>query len=174
MYDVIHVLDCLLCSTVTAQDVSLEAQPPQPSCTNSTLTLNCQLSFSSLSIQWVNSSLGLRAELSSSNSVGDTVNIMDGRIIVNLTQKDPGDTGSRFLFSSTLTIYPPLNDFNNTNLNNSNIICRAVDRDLNLRSGDAPISLYGEQLRLHLIMCKCSTHCLCMYPLQVSLPLLMT
>ena len=174
MYDVIHVLHCLLCSTVTAQGVSLEAQPPQPSCANITLTLNCQLSFSSPLIQWVNSSLGLLAELGSSNSVGDIVNITDGRIIVNLTRKDPGDTGSRFLFSSTLTIYSPLNDFNNTNLNNSNIICRGVDRGFNPRSGDAPISLYGEQLRLQLIMCKCSTHCLCIYPLQVSLPLLMT
>ena len=175
MYDVIHVLHHVLYSTVTAQDVSVESLTQQPTCPNDSLTFNCQLDFSSTFIQWKHTKLGSLVFIDNSKSVGDTVNTAGGRIVANLTRKDDGDTDSQSLFSSTLTIFPPLNNVNNTNLDNTSITCEG-----NGPSGFgidvAPISLFGEQLRLCFIIYDYLTHCLCMYPLQVQvpLPLLMT
>ena len=173
MYDVIHVLHHVLYSTVTAQDVSLESLTQQPTCPNDTLTFNCQLDFSSTFIQWSHTKLGRLAFIDDSKSVGDTVNTAGGRIVANLTRKDNGSTSAQSLFSSTLTIFPPLNNVNNINLDNTSITCEGFGPN-GLRSGDSLISLYGEKLWMCLIMHDYLTHCLCMYPLQVSLPLLMT
>ena len=173
MYDVIHVLHHILYSTVTAQ-VSLESLIPQPNCTNITLTFNCQLHLSSFSIEWKHTKLGSLGYIDGDESVGYRVNTAGGRIVAVLTRKDTvQNTTIRFLFSSTLTIYPPLNNVNNTNFNNTNITCEGVDRDV-FRSGSALISLYGEQLWMCFIMYDYVTHCLCVYLLQVPLPLLMT
>ena len=173
MYDVIHVLHHILYSTVTAQDVSVESLTQQPTCPNDTLTFNCQLDFSSPFIQWLHTKLGPLAFIDNSKSVGFTVNTAGDRIVANLTRKDVGDTSAQSLFSSTLTIFPPLNNVNNINLDNTSITCEGFGSNV-LRSGDALISLYGEQLWMCFIMYDYVTHCLCMYPLQVPLPLLMT
>ena len=173
MYDVIHVLHHILYSTVTAQ-VSLESLIPQPNCTNITLTFNCQLHLSSFSIEWKHTKLGSLGYIDGDESVGYRVNTAGGRIVAVLTRKDTvQNTTIRFLFSSTLTIYPPLNNVSNTNFNNTNITCEGVDRDV-FRSASVPISLYGEQLWMCFIMYDYVKHCLRMYPLQVPLPLLMT
>ena len=174
MYDVIHVLHHVLYSTVTAQDVSLESLIPQPNCTNITLTFNCQLDFSAASIRWRHTKLGSLAFIDGDKSVGYRVNTAGDRIVAVLTRKDTVQNSTiQFLFSSTLTIYPPLNNVSNTNFDNTNITCEGVDRG-ELRSGDALISLYGEQLWMCFITCGYVTHCLCMYPVQVPFPLLMT
>ena len=173
MYDVIHVLHHVLYSTVTAQDVSVESLTQQPNCTNITLTFNCQLNFSSPFIQWVHTKLGTLAFIDNSKSVGDTVNTAGDRIVANLTRKDGGDTSAQSLFSSTLTIFPPLNNVNNINLNNTNITCEGFGSSV-IISGSVPISLYGKKLLMSFIMYDYVTHCLCVYPLQVPLPLLIT
>ena len=149
---ILHVLHCILCSTVTALGVFLESQPPQPNCTNITLTFNCQLTFSSFNIQWKHTKLESLGFLVGDESVGDTVKKADGRVVAILTMKDSVQgSANRFLFSSTLTIHPPLNNVNNTNLNTTDITCEGIDLS-GIRSRDAPISLYGEQLRLYLII----------------------
>ena len=172
MYDVIHVLHHILYSTVTAQDVSLESLIPQPYCTNITLSFNCQLHFSAFSIEWKHTKLGTLAFIDNSKPVGFTVDTAGGRIVANLTTNDIV-VGTQSLFSSTLTIFPPLNNVNNINLDNTNITCEGISPS-GFRSGSVPISLYGEQLWMCFIMYDYVTHCLCMYPLQVPLPLLMT
>ena len=171
MYDEVHVLHHILYSTVTAQDVSLESLTPQPNCTNIILTFNCQLHFPSFYIEWKHTTFGSIGFLVGNESVGDTVNAAGARVVANLTMKDTVvGTATRFLFSSTLTIYPPLN-----NVNNTNITCVGIGTNtLGIKSGVAPIYLFGEQLRLCLIMHDYLTHCHCMYLLQVPLPLLMT
>ena len=152
----------------------LEFSTPQPSCTNGTMTFNCQLRFSSFNIQWKHTALKSLGFLVGDESVGDTVKKADGRVVANLTMKDSVQgSANRFLYSSTLTIYPPLNNISNTNLNNTKITCDGIDLS-GLKTDDALISLYGEQLRMYLIVHDCSKHCFCIYPLQVSLPLLMT
>ena len=172
MNDVIHVLRHVFYSTVTALDVSVESLTQQPTCPNDTLTFNCQLDFSSTFIQWKHTKLGTLAFIDSSKSVGETVDTAGGRIIANLTMNDIVE-GAQSLFSSTLTIFPPLNNVNNTNLDNTSITCEGFGPN-GFRSGSALISLFGEQLWMCFIMYDYLTHCLCMYPLQVPLPLLMT
>ena len=102
--------------------------------------------------------------------VGNTSTASDGQVVANLTTRTFVSTGE-FMLLSTLIIHPPLNsiDFNSTN-----ITCEGSGITAGVRSDLAPISLFGEQLRLCLIMHDYLTHCLCMYLLQVPLPLLMT
>ena len=52
--------------------------------------------------------------------------------------------GSLYLLASTLTIHPPLTDLNNTNLNNTNIMCVGSDGS-GERSGVASILLEVEE-----------------------------
>ena len=156
-------------SAVTAQDVSVDSLTPQPTCSNYTLTFNCQVNFGSFFIRWNHTAFEEIEFLGFATEVGSTNTTSDDEVVANLTRRTFVSTG-QYLLSSTLIIHPPLNsiDFNNTN-----IVCAGGDTTV-LRSGDAPISLFGEQLRLCLIMHDYLTHCLCMYPLQVPLPLLMT
>ena len=102
-------------------------------------------------------------------AVGNTTTSSDGEVVANLTRRTFAKTGLYFL-SSTLIIHPPLN---NIDFNNTNIVCVGGDTRV-IRSDVAPISLYGEQLRMCLIMHDYLTQCLFMYPVQVPLPLLMT
>ena len=101
--------------------------------------------------------------------VGNKSTASNGEVVANLTRRTFVSTGL-YLLSSTLIIHPPLNsiDFNNTNIK-----CEGVG-STGLRSDVTPISLFGEQLRMCLIMHDYLTHCLCMYLLQVLVPLLMT
>ena len=102
--------------------MSLKLLTSQPNCTTITLTFNYELSFSSPSIQWAHSALGLLGEIGHSRSVGYTGNTAGDRIIANLTRKDVVGGTAEVLevllndYSSTLTIYLPLNDVSNTNL----------------------------------------------------------
>ena len=156
-------------STVTAQDVSVDSSTTQPTCSNYTLTFNCQVNFDSFFIRWNHTAFEDIEFLGGSTEAGDTNTSSDGQVVANLTRKTSSDN-VRFLLSSTLIIHPPLN---NIDFNNTNIVCDGGDTS-GVRSAVGPISLFGEQLRLCLIMHDYLTHCLCMYPLQVSLPLLMT
>ena len=156
-------------STVTAQGVSVDSLTPQPTCSNDTLTFNCQVNFGSFFIRWNHTAFEEIEFIGGVTEVGNTNTTSDGQVVANLTRKTFISTG-RFLLSSTLIIHPPLNSLN---LNNTNIVCAGGDT-VGIISGVTPISLIGEQLRLCLIMHDYLTHCLCMYPLQVSLPLLMT
>ena len=157
-------------STVTAQDVSVDSLIPQPSCSNDTLTFNCQVNFGSFFIRWNHTAFEEIQFLGIVTEVGNTNITSDGQVVANLTRRTFVST-AQYLLSSTLIIHPPLNsiDFNDTN-----ITCEGNGNTGGLRSGVAPISLYGEQLRLFLIMHDYLTHCLCMHPLQVPLPLLIT
>ena len=157
-------------STVTAQDVSVDSLTPQPSCSNDTLTFNCQVNFGSFFIRWNHTAFEEIQFFGVGTEVGNTSTASDGQVAANLTRRTLV-SGILYLLSSTLIIHPPLNsiDFNNTN-----ITCEGSGNIVGIISDLAPISLYGEQLRLFLIMHDYLTHCLCMYPLQVSLPLLMT
>ena len=155
-------------STVTAQDVSVDSLTPQPTCSNDTLIFNCQVNFASFFITWNHTAFEIEF-VGSITEVGDTNTSSDGQVVANLTRKSSSDN-VRFLLSSTLIIHPPLNSLN---LNDTNIVCDGGDTS-GVRSAVGPISLFGEQLRLFLIIHDYLTHCLCMYPLQVPLPLLMT
>ena len=156
-------------STVTAQDVSVDSSTLPPSCSNYTLTFNCQVNFGSFFIRWNHTAFEEIIFTASVTSVGNTSTASDGQVVANLTRRTIVMPG-QYLLSSTLIIHPPLNsiDFNNTN-----IVCDGGDSS-GVRSDLAPISLYGEQLRLCLIIHDYLTHFICMYPLQVPLPLLMT
>ena len=157
-------------STVTAQDVSVDSLTPQPSCSNYTLTFICQVNFGSFFIRWNHTAFEEILFLAGSTEVGNKNTTSDDEVVANLTRRTSVSTGG-FMLSSTLIIHPPLNsiDFNNTN-----IICEGNGITGGIISDLAPISLFGEQLRLCLIMHDYLTHFLCMYPLQVPLPLLMT
>ena len=156
-------------STVTAQDVSVDSLILPPTCSNDTLTFNCQVNFGSFFIRWNHTAFEEIQFVGGLTEVGNTNTTNDGQVVANLTRRmDAGFL--QFMLSSTLIIHPPLNsiDFNNTN-----ITCEG-NGDTGIRSDVAPISLFGEQLRLCLIMHDYLTHCLCVYLLQVPLPLLMT
>ena len=156
-------------STVTAQDVSVDSLTLPTSCSNDTLTFNCQVNFDSFFIRWNHTAFEEIEFIGVGTVVRNTSTTSDGEVVANLTRTTFVSEGL-YMLSSTLIIHPPLNsiDFNNTN-----IVCAGGDTS-RVRSGDAPISLYGEQLRMCLIMHDYLTHCLCMYHLQVPLPLLMT
>ena len=156
-------------STVTAQGVSVDSSSPQPSCSNDTLTFNCQVNFGSFLIRWNNTAFEEIKFPSTGTVVGNTSAVSNGQVVANLTRRTIVMPG-QYLLSSTLIIHPPLN---NIDFNNTIITCEGVG-DTGIRSDFAPISLFGEQLRLFLIMHDYLTHCLCMYPLQVPLPILMT
>ena len=150
--------------------MSVESLTLQPSCSNYTLIFNCHIHFGSFFIRWNHTAFEEIEFIGFGTVVGNTSTTSDGQVVANMTRKTMHSIG-RYLLSSTLIIHPPLNSLN---LNNTNIVCEGLGNTGGVRSGVAPISLYGEQLRLCLIMHDYLTHSLCMYPLQVSLPLLMT
>ena len=67
-----------------------------------------------------------------------------------------------YLLASTLTIYPPLTDLNNTNVDNTNIKCEGSDGPRR-ESAFMCIVLEGEELKICLILNKYITRCLCLY-----------
>ena len=158
-----------LYSTVTAQDVSVDSLTPPPSCPNETLIFNCQVNFPSFFIRWNHTSFEQIVFLGVATVLGSTNTPSNGQVVANLTRRTFSSSGL-YMFSSTLMIHPPLKSLD---LNDTIIVCLGGDTD-GIRSGDTPISLYGEQCRIYLIVHDYLTHCLCMYPLQVPLPLLMT
>ena len=104
-------------STVTAQDVSVDSLTLPPSCSNYTLTFNCQVNFGSFFIRWNHTAFEEILFVGGSTEVGNTNTASNGQVVANLTRKTSVSTGG-FMLSSTLIIHPPLNsiDFNNTNI----------------------------------------------------------
>ena len=158
-----------LYSTVTAQDVSVDSLIPPPSCPNETLIFNCQVNFPSFFIRWSHTAFEEIEFIGAVTVVGSTNTSSNGQVVANVTRITFSSAGL-YLLSSTLIIHPPLKSLD---LNDTIIVCQGGDTN-GIRSGYTPISLYGEQCRMYLIAHDYLTHCLCIYPLQVSLPLLMT
>ena len=148
----------------------MDSSSPQTSCSNDTLTFNCQVNFGSFFIRWNHTAFEEIEFLGIVTEVGNTNTASDGQVVANLTRRTFVSTG-QYLLSSTLIIHLPLN---NIDFNNTNITCEGVGNTGGVRSDVAHISLFGEQLRLCLIMHDYLTHCPCMYPLQVPLSLMMT
>ena len=66
--------------------------------------------------------MGSLAIIDGSKLVGDTEEMAGGRIVANLTMKNLVQ-GTQYMFSSTLTISPPLDNVRNTNLDNTTVTC---------------------------------------------------
>ena len=148
--------------------MSVDSITQPPSCSSETLTFNCQVNFASLLIKWNHTVFEIEF-LAGFTEVGNNITASDGQVVANLTRRIFMSTG-RYLLSSTLIINPPLNSLN---INNTNITCEGEG----IRNDVAPISLYGEHLRMSLIICihNYINHCFSLHPVQqVSLPLLMT
>ena len=94
--------------------VRVESLSPQPSCPNQELVYNCQVEFLSLTLRWEHSEFGALGFIASDDVVGTTRMSSDGRFLANLTVNE--GTMSLRMMASTLTIQPPLNDVNGTNL----------------------------------------------------------
>ena len=139
-----HVIHYISYSTVTALSVSVESSP-QPSCPNETLFFNCSLDFPSLFIRWNHEAFGQILFVGTSLSLGSNYSAIDGRVFAELTMKE--DMSGQYLLASTLTIYPPLTDLNNTNLNSTNIKCVGSDGS-GEKSGIVVIMLEGEELKM--------------------------
>ena len=124
---------------------------PQPSCSNDTLIFNCQVNFASFFIRWNHTAFEEIEFIGVGTVVGNTSTAGNGQVVANLTRKIVSGT-FQYLLSSTLIIHPPLNSLN---VNNTNIICEGVGiiiyDSIGTGSGDASISLYGEQLRMCLL-----------------------
>ena len=121
----------------------MDSLTPQPTCSNDTLTFNCQVNLGSFYIKWNHTAFEIEF-VGGVTVVGNTTTASDGQVVANLTRRKISGTG-RYLLSSTLIIHPPLNSLN---LNDTNVVCERSE----FRSDDAPISLYGEQLNMYLIM----------------------
>ena len=148
--------------------MSVDSLTPPPSCPNDALIFNCQVNFASFLIRWNHVAFKEIEFIGASTVVGNTSTTSNGQVVANLTRTTL-ISDARFMFSSTLIIHPPLNSLN---INNSNIMCEGSG-GTGLRSDDSHTSLYGEHCRMYLIMHEYITRCLCIYPLQVPLPLLM-
>ena len=124
----------------------MEYLTQKPSCPNEPLILYCQLNFSSFLVRWEHTAFEEITFRGGDESVGNTINVSNGRVVANLTMKDASGDTSNVLFSlsSTLTIHPPLNKLRNISLNNTNIICVGIDESAFRRSGVASIVLDGE------------------------------
>ena len=132
-------------STATAQTVSVESSP-QLSCPNETLFFNCSLDFPSIFIRWNHEAFGTITFFGSDTSLGSNDSAIDDIVFAKVTMRE-GTVGLLYRLTSTLTIYPPLTDLNNNNLNGTNIMCEG-DTGTGGRSGIAVIILEGEELKV--------------------------
>ena len=87
---------------------------PQPTCPNQVLMYNCEVQFPSLVIRWEHPGFETLGFTAGDDAVGTIKSASDGRVIANLTMNE-GKSSHRMV-TSTLTIQPPLNDLNSTNL----------------------------------------------------------
>ena len=127
--------------------MSVDSLVSQPSCSNDTLIFNCQVNFPSFLIRWNHKSFEEIEFIGVATVLGSTNTTSIGQVVANLTKRTFSSPGLYFL-SSTLIIHPPLM---NLNLNDTNIVCEG-NSATGVRSGDAYISLYGEQCRMYLII----------------------
>ena len=131
--------------TVPANEVSVKFTTPQPSCVSENVNLICNVSNSSATfIRWNITELGNITFYTDLHEIGNVTMLLD-RVIANLTETSGG-------LVSSLTILPPLNNIQNSNLNNTIINCTGgVDNtELYLMSG-AQIKLYGKELKIYFI-----------------------
>ena len=122
--------------------VTVESLFPQPTCVNEMLVYNCQTNFLSFLTTWRHAAFdSLRYFAGTEQS---TLNTSDGRVVANFATN--GGSNAHQTVVSTLTILPPLNNLNGTNLNGTNVTCQGVfflSTTLTI-SGDAPILLVGK------------------------------
>jgi len=123
--------------TVAAQMVRVESISPQPSCPNQELVYNCQVEFLSLTLRWEHSEFGSLGFSASDDAVGTTKMSSDGRFLANLTVNE--GTMPLRMMASTLTIQPPLNDLNGTNLK-----CGGFELESGDHSSEDVLDLTGE------------------------------
>ena len=95
-----------------------------------------------MTITWRHNAFGLLVFIVNAEDVGSMMNSSDGRVIANLTMKE--ETGAFHMVASTLTIQPPLNDLNGTNLNGTTLTCEGLDSSATIRRGVTTIMLAGE------------------------------
>lgn len=125
--------------------MTVEPLSPRPSCPIQALIYTCRVEFPSLVLRWEYSqfdeTLGFTA---SDDAVGATRITSDGRVVANLTMND--GTMSQRMMASTLTIYPPLNDLNGTNLNGTNVGCQGFELESGEQRTVTEIDLTGKWL----------------------------
>ena len=117
----------------------------KPSCTEEPLVFNCSVDFPSFFIRWDHTAFTSITLSGSATSVNSS-STSGGRVVAELTMKED-QGGGLYLLASTITIYPPLNDLNNINLDNTNIMCRGTD-GLKDERAVASIVLEGEELNI--------------------------
>lgn len=116
----------------------MESFSPQPTCVNQILVYTCQVNTFSIFTVWRHTafeSLGFLVGTEES-----TTNTSDGRVIANFNFITNDEEQ---IVVSNLTILPPLNNLNGTNLNDTSLTCEGLTF-LGTISGDAPILLFGE------------------------------
>ena len=78
--------------------------------------------------------------------VGSNTSAIDGRVVAELTMREFKGSGLNLL-ATTLTIYPPLTDLNNVDLNNTNIMCVGTNGS-KTESAVVSIVLEGEKQKI--------------------------
>ena len=137
----------------------MEFGTTQPSCINDTLILTCRINSSLADfIEW-NVTLGnltpntnIFRFSTGNHSVGDMIMHFKGQVIAKLTDNDT-------ILASNLTIFPPLNNFTHSNINNTIIRCSVGNsNESNTTSVDTRIILEGEELKMYLITIFLNKH----------------
>ena len=124
---------------VSPQTVTVVSLTPQPTCPNQELVYSCEMNFPSLTIRWKLPRSEILGFIAVEDAVGTKMNTSDGRVVANLTMNEGAE--SYRILASTLTIYPPLNDLNGTNLN---LTCEGFELEVGTRSDVVSIDLTGE------------------------------
>ena len=114
---------------------------PQPTCPNQVLMYNCEVQFPSLTIRWLHPDFETLGFTAAEDAVGTIRNTSDGRVVANLTMNE--GTQLHRMVASTLTIQPPLNDLNGTNL-----LCEGFGVQDGAITESVTIDLTGEYQRI--------------------------
>lgn len=127
---------------VAPQTVTVVSLSPQPTCPNQMLVYHCEVQFPSLILRWVHPGFGTIGFTAVEDTVGTLKITSDGRVIANLTMNE--GTMPHRMVASTLTIQPPLNDWNSTNLNGTNLVCEGLELNNGAKNASVTIDLTGE------------------------------
>ena len=127
---------------VAPQRVTVVSLSPQPTCPNQVLVYDCQVQFPSLVIRWEHPGFETLGFIADIDTVGTIKGTSDGRVIANLTMNE--GTSLHRMVASTLTIQPPLNDLNSTNLNGTNLTCEGHGVQNGTKNEAVTIHLTGE------------------------------
>lgn len=121
---------------VAVQTVRVESLSLQPTCVNQVVVYKCHVDLPTVGIWWKHSAFGY-VHYAAGEEEGSMKNTSDGRFVANLTINDK--TGTRRMMASTLRVYPPLNDLNNTILG-----CEGFNFINGVIAGDATILVVGK------------------------------